>query len=280
MGLLNLIIEEESFTVIKKLNYDSHDRSIIAPIIVDIKELAKNFRAISFCFMLKEANKVVHVLARECRSLQVSCYWFEEAPMEASVAAEVDRRLLFSTHDYYIVVAWGLDGVLFPNLLSFIALGPWHGSFSHGSPTPPASLAGLQNYLRSCSEMISVVWLFPVERPRRSSRAFEVVKVVGWKRVYVGRRIVLSSGKFCLGAVTEKESQYGFFFGSGQVGARNGAARSYRGRSPLSRSPSLFLPLSNPCFEDVDNPMGFLLCVEFDDVFIPGISAVRVSVKL
>ncbi|KAK8705754.1 hypothetical protein V6N13_049347 [Hibiscus sabdariffa] len=90
---------------------------------------------------------------------------------------------------------------------SFQALGPWHGSFSHGSPTPPASLAGLQNYLRSCSEVISVVWLFPVERSRRSSRAFEVVKVVGWKRVYVGRRIVLRSGKFCLGAVTEKGFQ-------------------------------------------------------------------------
>ncbi|KAK9044284.1 hypothetical protein V6N11_072597 [Hibiscus sabdariffa] len=145
------------------------------------------------------------------------------------------------------------------------------------SPTPPASLAGLQNYLRSCSEVISVVWLFPVERPRRSSGAFEVVKVVGWKRVYVGRKIVLRSGKFCLGAFTGKEEQYGSFFGSGQVGAKNGMARSYGGRSPLSHPPNLFLPLSNPCFEVVDNPMGFLLCVEFDDVFIPWISDVRVS---
>ncbi|KAK8684555.1 hypothetical protein V6N13_040577 [Hibiscus sabdariffa] len=160
---------------------------------------------------------------------------------------------------------------------SFQALRPWHGSFSHGSPTPPASLAGLQNYLRSCSEVISVVWLSLVERPRRSSRAFEVVKVVGWKRVYVGRRIVLRSGKFCLGAFTGKEGQYESFFRSGQVGARNGTARSYGGRPPLSHPPNLFLPLSNPCFEVVDNPIGFLLCVEFDDVFILWISAVRIS---
>ncbi|KAK8531931.1 hypothetical protein V6N13_131288 [Hibiscus sabdariffa] len=103
-------------------------------------------------------------------------------------------------------------------------LGPWHGSFSHRSPTPFASLVGLQNYLRSCSKVISIVWLSPVERPRRSSRAFEVVKVVGWKRVYVGRRIVLRSGKFCLGAFTGKEGQYGSFFGSDQVRARNGMA--------------------------------------------------------
>ncbi|KAK8715938.1 hypothetical protein V6N13_043262 [Hibiscus sabdariffa] len=40
MGLLNVIIEGDSLTVIKKLNYDSHDRSIIAPIIADIMELA------------------------------------------------------------------------------------------------------------------------------------------------------------------------------------------------------------------------------------------------
>ncbi|KAK8547876.1 hypothetical protein V6N13_123302 [Hibiscus sabdariffa] len=99
---------------------------------------------------------------------------------------------------------------------NFRALGPWYGSFSYESPTPPASLVDLQNYLRSCSEVISVVWLSPIERPRRSSRTFEVVKVVGWKRVYVGRRIVLRSGKFCLGAFTGKEGQYRSFFGSGQ----------------------------------------------------------------
>ncbi|KAK8586557.1 hypothetical protein V6N13_010146 [Hibiscus sabdariffa] len=158
-----------------------------------------------------------------------------------------------------------------------ITLGPWHGSFSHGSPTPPTSLAGLQNYLRSCSEVILVVWLSPIERPRRSSRAFEAVKVVGWKRVYVGRRIVLRSGKFFLGAFTEKVGQHGFFFGSGQVGASNGTTRCYGGRSPLTRSPSLSLPHSNSCFEVVDYLMGFLLCVDFDDVFILGISVVKFS---
>ncbi|KAK8660028.1 hypothetical protein V6N13_050964 [Hibiscus sabdariffa] len=160
---------------------------------------------------------------------------------------------------------------------NFQNLGSWHGSFSHGSPTPPTSLAGLQNYLRSCSEVISIVWLSPIERPRRSSRAFEEVMVVGWKRVYVGRRILLRSGKFCLRAFTEKEGKYGFFFGFGQVGVSIGTIRSLGGRSSLSRSPNLFLPLSNPCFEVVDNPMGFLLCVEFDDVFILGILAVKVS---
>ncbi|KAL4303379.1 hypothetical protein GQ457_10G023210 [Hibiscus cannabinus] len=51
MGLLNVIIEGDSLTVVKKLNSSSHDRSIIAPIIVDIKDMAESFNSISFRFV-------------------------------------------------------------------------------------------------------------------------------------------------------------------------------------------------------------------------------------
>ncbi|KAK8545753.1 hypothetical protein V6N12_026575 [Hibiscus sabdariffa] len=121
VGLSNVIIEGDSLTVIKKINAGSHDRSVIAPIIVDIKELAKNFSAISFRFVRREANKVVHALARECRSCQTPYYWLEEAPMEATTAAEAgcfsracmafDGWGIFSSlSSSYIVVALGLDG--------------------------------------------------------------------------------------------------------------------------------------------------------------------------
>ncbi|KAL4323773.1 hypothetical protein GQ457_11G032890 [Hibiscus cannabinus] len=73
-GLSNVIIEGDSLTVIKKINDDSHDRSVIAPIVADIKELAKNFSTISFCFVRRKANKAVHALARECRSCQTPYY--------------------------------------------------------------------------------------------------------------------------------------------------------------------------------------------------------------
>ncbi|KAK8501559.1 hypothetical protein V6N12_057890 [Hibiscus sabdariffa] len=100
VGFSNVIIEGDSLTVIKKINAGSHDRSVIAPIIADIKELAKNFGAISFRFVRREANKAVHVLARECCSCQTPCYWLEEAPMEATTAAEVDiGGFCFSTND-------------------------------------------------------------------------------------------------------------------------------------------------------------------------------------
>ncbi|KAL4351980.1 hypothetical protein GQ457_06G022620 [Hibiscus cannabinus] len=51
MELFNVIIEGDSLTVVKKLNSTAHDRSIIALIIVDIKDMAKNFNSISFCFV-------------------------------------------------------------------------------------------------------------------------------------------------------------------------------------------------------------------------------------
>ncbi|KAL4289789.1 hypothetical protein GQ457_14G005030 [Hibiscus cannabinus] len=63
VGFSNVIIEGDSRTVIKKIN----DGSIIAPIIADIKELAKYFGAISFCFV----NKVAHALTRECHYCHV-----------------------------------------------------------------------------------------------------------------------------------------------------------------------------------------------------------------
>ncbi|KAK8601704.1 hypothetical protein V6N12_051532 [Hibiscus sabdariffa] len=52
MRFLNVIIERDSLTVVKKLK-TTHDSSIIAPIIVDINDLAKSFNSISFCFVHK-----------------------------------------------------------------------------------------------------------------------------------------------------------------------------------------------------------------------------------
>ncbi|KAK8622840.1 hypothetical protein V6N13_117739 [Hibiscus sabdariffa] len=48
MGFLNVTIEDDSLSVCKKLNSSSQDRSLIAPIISDIKELAVGFWDISF----------------------------------------------------------------------------------------------------------------------------------------------------------------------------------------------------------------------------------------
>ncbi|KAK8675446.1 hypothetical protein V6N13_033512 [Hibiscus sabdariffa] len=92
MRFSEVIIEGDSLTVVKKLNSTIHDSSIIAPVIVDIKDLAKSFSSISFHFVRRGANKVAHTLARGSRLVQGPCFWTGSVPSEVAAAAEADRR--------------------------------------------------------------------------------------------------------------------------------------------------------------------------------------------
>ncbi|KAK9034142.1 hypothetical protein V6N11_050319 [Hibiscus sabdariffa] len=57
-------------------------------------ELSLGFHSIIFSFVRRDANNAAHVLACECRSIQNSCYWIEEAPVGTTAALEVDRGFL------------------------------------------------------------------------------------------------------------------------------------------------------------------------------------------
>ncbi|KAL4325014.1 hypothetical protein GQ457_11G023740 [Hibiscus cannabinus] len=94
LGFSNVVIEGDSLTVLKKIISCALDRSILAPIVFDIKELSLDFHSIIFSFVRRDANNAAHVLARECRSIQTPCYWIEEAPVETTAASEVDRGFL------------------------------------------------------------------------------------------------------------------------------------------------------------------------------------------
>ncbi|KAL4379420.1 hypothetical protein GQ457_02G006440 [Hibiscus cannabinus] len=96
MGFLNVTIEGDSLSVCKKLNSSSQDRSLIAPIISDIKELAVGFWNISFACVRREANRTAHSLAREYRAASTPYYWIEEVPPGTAAAAELDKRHLLS----------------------------------------------------------------------------------------------------------------------------------------------------------------------------------------
>ncbi|KAK9021246.1 hypothetical protein V6N11_011245 [Hibiscus sabdariffa] len=98
LGFLRVIIEGNSLTLIKKLISDRADRTIIYPIVCEIKILARSFTSISFCFVRREVNNAAHVLARECRGYLVPRYWMEEAPETTTVASELDRRRLPESH--------------------------------------------------------------------------------------------------------------------------------------------------------------------------------------
>ncbi|KAL4272634.1 hypothetical protein GQ457_13G013290 [Hibiscus cannabinus] len=94
LGFSNVVIEQDSLTVFKKINSCAPDRSVIVSIVFDIKELSLGFHSIIFSFVSREANNTTHVLARECRSIQNLWYWSEEAPVGTTATSEVDRGLL------------------------------------------------------------------------------------------------------------------------------------------------------------------------------------------
>ncbi|KAK8575357.1 hypothetical protein V6N12_063032 [Hibiscus sabdariffa] len=96
LGFRRIVVEGDSLSVIKKVNCNIADKSIIAPIIHDIKEAARNLESVSFCFARREANNSVHVLARDGRFNGAPMYWIEEAPMNVVLAAKLDRRRMQS----------------------------------------------------------------------------------------------------------------------------------------------------------------------------------------
>ncbi|KAK8546682.1 hypothetical protein V6N12_027456 [Hibiscus sabdariffa] len=96
LGFRRIVVEGDSLSVIKKVNCNIADKSIIALIIHDIKEVARNLESVSFCFARREANNAAHVLARDGRFNGAPMYWIEEAPVNVVLAAELDRRRMQS----------------------------------------------------------------------------------------------------------------------------------------------------------------------------------------
>ncbi|KAK8479940.1 hypothetical protein V6N12_030476 [Hibiscus sabdariffa] len=98
LGFSKVIIEGDSLTVIKKLNSNAVDRSVICPIVHNIKILSKDFSSISFCFVRRGANKATHALAHECGSNHGPCYWIEKAPVATMTECGLDRSRLVQVH--------------------------------------------------------------------------------------------------------------------------------------------------------------------------------------
>ncbi|KAL4361744.1 hypothetical protein GQ457_04G011590 [Hibiscus cannabinus] len=96
LGFRGVIFEGDSLTVVRKINEGMLERSIIAPIIYDIRVAAMDFESVSFTFAQRDANRAAHTLARDYRSHQTSYFWIEEAPTGATVAANLDRSKLVS----------------------------------------------------------------------------------------------------------------------------------------------------------------------------------------
>ncbi|KAL4361211.1 hypothetical protein GQ457_04G014700 [Hibiscus cannabinus] len=81
LGFRTIQVEGDSLTVIKKLSSPPIDKSIISPIIQDIKSKLGFFEKITFSHVGRQGNQAAHALAKEGLHLSLPRYWIEEAPL-------------------------------------------------------------------------------------------------------------------------------------------------------------------------------------------------------
>ncbi|MBA0808305.1 hypothetical protein Gohar_024056, partial [Gossypium harknessii] len=94
MGFRAVQIEGDSLTTIKKTNSKTADRSVLSPVIQDIKDYVRCFEKITFRFFRRDANTAAHVLAGEGRRFSEPMYWVEEAPAAVVRIVAADWRRL------------------------------------------------------------------------------------------------------------------------------------------------------------------------------------------
>ncbi|KAK8595894.1 hypothetical protein V6N12_064401 [Hibiscus sabdariffa] len=92
LGFRSIHVEGDSLTVIKKLSSSSSDKSIIRPIISDIKSKLVFFEKITFSHVGRRGNEATHVLAQVYQHFQLPCYWIEDAPPDVEQVALRDLR--------------------------------------------------------------------------------------------------------------------------------------------------------------------------------------------
>lgn len=84
------LIEGDSLTVIKKLQSETRDKSILSPIIADIKSLLKYFRSITFHHVRREANEAAHALAQFGSNSDEERVWIEKASKQSEHLLAMD----------------------------------------------------------------------------------------------------------------------------------------------------------------------------------------------
>ncbi|KAA3467221.1 reverse transcriptase [Gossypium australe] len=79
MGFRRLLLEGDSFSIIKNLKSTGEDKSILRPITHSIRILESYFEEVSYLFVPRAVNRTAHTLALEGRRRQISCFWVDGA---------------------------------------------------------------------------------------------------------------------------------------------------------------------------------------------------------
>ncbi|KAK8694940.1 hypothetical protein V6N13_072483 [Hibiscus sabdariffa] len=92
LGFHLVIFEDDSLALIKKMNSDAQDFSIISALVWEAKGLAWNLHACCFLFIPRGENHVAHALAAESSLDSMDRLWVEEFPSMVSFYVEANRR--------------------------------------------------------------------------------------------------------------------------------------------------------------------------------------------
>lgn len=107
LGFRSVLVETDSLTIVKRLNSLKEDRSVLSPIIKDIKAIKGLFENITFDFVRRSGNLVAHTLERMGRNFLTPQYWIEEAPLSVEGIVRTDWKKWRSfQNDGYINLPW------------------------------------------------------------------------------------------------------------------------------------------------------------------------------
>lgn len=78
--------------MIRKINGQKEDFSVISAFTCDAKEIANSFGLCRFKWVDRSANQVAHVVVRNGLRMNVDCFWVREVLDWAAKAVDDDRR--------------------------------------------------------------------------------------------------------------------------------------------------------------------------------------------
>ncbi|MFQ6634067.1 hypothetical protein Gotur_011935, partial [Gossypium turneri] len=91
LGFQRIVVEGNSFSIIKKVVDAIEDESVSAALIKESKARIKNFDYIKFRFVPRMANRAAHGMAQKGKWFDSSMFWIKEAPERVERIPALDR---------------------------------------------------------------------------------------------------------------------------------------------------------------------------------------------
>lgn len=94
LGFRKIVLEGDNSTVIKKINDENKDQSLLSTFIKEIKNRSTRFESFTCTFSGRAVNQAAHKIAKEGKRWPNQSVWIEEAPQNVMIVVERDKRLL------------------------------------------------------------------------------------------------------------------------------------------------------------------------------------------